>query len=78
MSDSREQWGPIGDEQEGESGAFRAPKGGKIPRLRTPNGSLRERWSEKVMGFTGSNRNKSHIHRLTTIHHVRLRELQIY
>jgi len=31
MSDSREQWGPIGGEQEGESGAFRAPKGEKFP-----------------------------------------------
>jgi len=31
MSDSREQWGPIGDESEGESGAFRAPKGEKFP-----------------------------------------------
>jgi hypothetical protein len=31
MSDSWEQWGPIGDEQEGESGAFRAPKGKKFP-----------------------------------------------
>ena len=31
MSDSREQWGSIGDEQEGESGAFRAPKGEKFP-----------------------------------------------
>ena len=31
MSDSREQWGPIEGEQEGESGAFRAPKGEKFP-----------------------------------------------
>jgi hypothetical protein len=31
MSDSREQWGPIGSEQEGESGAFRAPKGEEFP-----------------------------------------------
>ena len=31
MTDSREQWGPIEGEQEGESGAFRAPKGEEFP-----------------------------------------------
>ena len=31
MSDSWEQWGPIEGEQEGESGAFRAPKGEEFP-----------------------------------------------
>jgi hypothetical protein len=31
VSDSREQWGHIGREQEGESGAFRAPKGEEFP-----------------------------------------------
>jgi len=38
MSDSREQWGPIEGEQEGESGAFRAPKGQEFPTCESREG----------------------------------------
>ena len=76
MSDSWEQWGPIEDEQEGESGAFRAPKGEEFPTCEPRLGHCGSVGAKGQWGSSGQIEITPIFKKLAGIHLFKPRKLQ--
>ena len=77
MSDSWEQGGPIEGEQEGESGAFRAPKGEEFPTCEPRMGHCVSVGAKGQWGSPDEIEIGSIIHRLRAIRHIKPNKLQL-